>query len=121
MNNALPVTYVARHGETAWTITGQHTGLTDLPLTTHKEKTMREGLAAGSRAWNSRQCLAARCSARSGHVNWLDSGRWRQSTAIWSSGITELLKASRRRRFVSSARIGSCFAMAAPVANHQRR
>jgi broad specificity phosphatase PhoE len=33
MENQLPVIYIARHGETAWTITGQHTGLTDLPLT----------------------------------------------------------------------------------------
>jgi broad specificity phosphatase PhoE len=30
---ALPIVYLARHGETAWTITGQHTGLVDLPLT----------------------------------------------------------------------------------------
>ena len=33
MKKTLQVTYRARHGETAWTITGQHTGRTDLPLT----------------------------------------------------------------------------------------
>ena len=29
---ALPVIYLARHGETQWTVSGQHTGVTDLPL-----------------------------------------------------------------------------------------
>ena len=37
MNQAFQVTYLARHGETAWTITGQHTGRTDLPLTERGE------------------------------------------------------------------------------------
>ncbi len=33
MNEKLPAVYLARHGETAWTVSGQHTGRTDLPLT----------------------------------------------------------------------------------------
>ena len=41
MDNHLPVIYVARHGETAWTLTGQHTGLTDLPLTPQGERNAR--------------------------------------------------------------------------------
>jgi broad specificity phosphatase PhoE len=33
----LQVIYLARHGETAWSLSGQHTGLTDLPLTERGE------------------------------------------------------------------------------------
>jgi probable phosphoglycerate mutase len=48
MNNSLPVVYLARHGETEWSLTGQHTGLTDLPLTLRGEenaRALRERLA----------------------------------------------------------------------------
>jgi probable phosphoglycerate mutase len=38
MSEALPIIYQARHGETAWSLTGQHTGLTDLPLTERGER-----------------------------------------------------------------------------------
>src|SRR5262249_5598449 len=33
MGEALPVVYIARHGNTAWTHSAQHTRLTHLPLT----------------------------------------------------------------------------------------
>ena len=41
MSEVLPVVYVARHGETAWSLSGQHTGRTDLPLTPNGERNAR--------------------------------------------------------------------------------
>ena len=41
MGADLPIVYLARHGETAWTISRQHTGLTDLPLTERGERVAR--------------------------------------------------------------------------------
>ena len=41
MNGVLPIVYLARHGETAWTLSGQYTGLTDLPLTEYGERNAR--------------------------------------------------------------------------------
>jgi len=41
MNAELPIVYLARHGETAWSLTGQHTGRTDLPLTARGERNAR--------------------------------------------------------------------------------
>jgi broad specificity phosphatase PhoE len=38
MSDELPVISLARHGETAWSLSGQHTGLTDLPLTGRGEQ-----------------------------------------------------------------------------------
>ena len=42
MSGALPTVYLARHGDTAWTHSGQHTGLTDLPLTEDGERHARQ-------------------------------------------------------------------------------
>jgi broad specificity phosphatase PhoE len=41
MRELLSVFYLARHGETAWSLSGQHTGRTDLPLTERGERNAR--------------------------------------------------------------------------------
>jgi broad specificity phosphatase PhoE len=41
LSNVLPVIYLARHGETAWSLSGQHTGFTDLPLTERGQRNAR--------------------------------------------------------------------------------
>jgi len=41
VNQMFPIVYLARHGETAWTLSGQYTGLTDLPLTERGERNAR--------------------------------------------------------------------------------
>ena len=41
MSEALPIIYLARHGETAWSLSGQHTGRTDIPLTERGERQAR--------------------------------------------------------------------------------
>ena len=38
MSELLSVVYLARHGETAWSLSGQHTSRTDLPLTERGER-----------------------------------------------------------------------------------
>ena len=41
MSELLPAIYLARHGETTWSLSGQHTGSTDLPLTERGERDAR--------------------------------------------------------------------------------
>jgi broad specificity phosphatase PhoE len=42
MSEELQIVYLARHGETAWSLSGQYTGRTDLPLTEGGERNARQ-------------------------------------------------------------------------------
>jgi probable phosphoglycerate mutase len=41
LSDSLPEIYLARHGETAWTVSHQHTGRSDIPLTERGERNAR--------------------------------------------------------------------------------
>lgn len=41
MAESMPVVYLARHGETAWSLAHRHTGLSDVPLTARGEANAR--------------------------------------------------------------------------------
>ncbi len=63
--------YFIRHGETAWSITGQHTGCTDLPLTGHGESMAKElaanlGCVSFSRVFSSPRLRARMTCALTG-------------------------------------------------------
>jgi probable phosphoglycerate mutase len=45
-SSSLPVVYLTRHGETEWSLSGQHTSRTDIPLTPKGE---RNAIALGTR------------------------------------------------------------------------
>ena len=65
MPDTLPVVVLARHGETAWSLSRQHTGRTDLPLTARGEldaKRLGERLAGArfAQVWTSPLVRAAR-------------------------------------------------------------
>ncbi len=55
MREELPIIYLARHGETAWSLTGQHTGVTDLPLTKGRRVRCSNTWTAAERETNLRQ------------------------------------------------------------------
>jgi broad specificity phosphatase PhoE len=71
MSETVASAFLARHGETAWSLSGQHTGLTDLPLTPRGEANasrLAERLAnvAFAKVFTSPLQRAVRTSERAG-------------------------------------------------------
>ncbi len=94
MSSPLPVIYLARHGETKWSLSGQHTGLTDLPLTERGEENAR--------------ALRKRLSG-------LNFGK------VFTSGIMDNMRASPLLRSMPVIRIGSCSVTAARAGNRPNK
>ena len=86
MPSELPRLFLARHGDTAWTDSRQHTGRTDMPLN-------QGGRGPRPAAWRAAAsillrvaCSPARYSVPRGHASWPASGRTQGSIPTWSSG-----------------------------------
>ncbi len=93
----LPTIYLARHGETAWSLSGQHTGLTDLPLTETGERNARR---LGERlrgmkfvaVWSSplqRALRTCQLAGPSGRTEWLTGcGPCRETCCFFPADIS---------------------------------
>lgn len=62
---SLPRVHLARHGQTAWSLSGQHTGLTDVPLTDAGEAQARQlGVRLSSLTFDRVLCSPLQRAAR---------------------------------------------------------
>jgi broad specificity phosphatase PhoE len=92
--------YFIRHGETAWSRSGQHTGSTDLPLTPHGEATARELAPALQRIAFSHVLTSPRLRARA-TCEWAGLGaaaRTQPLLAEWDYGDYEGLRTPEIRK-----------------------
>jgi probable phosphoglycerate mutase len=96
----LPEVFLARHGETEWTITGQHTGRTDVPLTARGERNARrlgerlEGMTF-ARVFTSPRRRAQRTCELAGFA---DRAEVEPDLAEWDYGRYEGLRTADIRR-----------------------
>ena len=121
MSEVLPVLYMARHGDTAWSLSGQHTGLTDLPLTPDGERNARR-LGRTAQGHDICQGVYQPIAARVPEpVNWPGLEPWPKPILIWWNGTTVNMKVGARPRSLRSAQTGNCSGTAVREANRQHR
>jgi broad specificity phosphatase PhoE len=100
--STLPAIYLARHGETEWTVSGRHTGRTDIPLTSRGEDDARllGARLAGrtfARVWTSPAQRARRtCElAGFGSVAELDPDLWEWDYGQFEGLTSEAIRSAR--------------------------
>jgi len=91
MSNAYPEIYLVRHGQTEWSLSGQHTGRTDMPLTAAGEAAARTLAArlqghAFSAVWSSPSQRASKTCALAGFG---DARVIKDDLAEWDYGTYE--------------------------------
>src|SRR5262245_19224116 len=120
MSEPLSVIYVARHGETAWSLSGQHTGITDLPLTEGGERNAAR-LGERLKGLPFTKVFTSPCSARAGPASWLASEPWRRSIVTCTNGTTVSMKAVARPRSLRNVPVGKYFATVVPAESRRIR
>lgn len=88
----LPKICLIRHGETAWTISGQHTGRTDIPLTDRGERDAQE-LSVRLRGMTFGNVLTSPLQRHGERANWQGSVHTQRPMPIYWSGTTAHTKA----------------------------
>ena len=92
MNNELPVIYIARHGETAWTITGS-AHRPDGSASHSAGRKQRPRISRPAEGTGVCQGVYEPPSSAPGRrAPWLDSGLWPKSTVTSSSGTTASMR-----------------------------
>src|SRR3954453_18824464 len=103
--------YLLRHGETEWSLSGQHTGRTDLPLTANGEKRAADAgrMLAGLRADNPLALVMSspRTRAlRTAELSGLTVTEVTEDLAEWDYGECEGLTTPQIRETVPGGAVG---------------
>ena len=93
MPSLLSRLYLIRHGETAWSLSGQHTGLTDIPLTEQGERDACK-LAERLGAVKFRCVFTSPLKRARRQLSWRGWVTLPRSNQIWRNGATAITKDS---------------------------
>ena len=116
----IPRLYVIRHGETAWSLSGRHTGHTDIPLTARGQDAAR---AAGQRIRDIHfsHVLTSPLQRARRTCELAGLGATAEVDPAWRSGITAITKEGTPRTFARNTPAGVFFATVAQGARRQIR